>query len=172
MRKNLAKIALILSGVLALGALAPAAYAADTDATFSLTGGGISITAPLGAALTDGVAGDASVAGSLGIITVTDDRGSAAGWVASRSSSDFTGPGADILSSAVTYTPGTVTGTTVGEVTPVAGSAGVMTTSQTAFSGTLAVGNNEASWTPSVSVALPGNALVGDYTGTITHSVL
>jgi hypothetical protein len=171
--RTFAALATLVTGSLfSLAALAPAAHAADTNATFSLTGGEISISAPLTAALSDGVAGDASVAGSLGSTTVTDDRGSTAGWVASRASTAFTGPGDDILNSAVTYTPGSVTGTTVGDVTPVAGATGVMTTPQTAFSGTLAVGNNEASWTPSIAVALPANAQVGDFAGTITHSVL
>jgi len=164
--------AIVIGGMFSVVALAPAAHAATTDATFTLTGGALEINAPLSAALANGVAGDPSVAGSLGITTVTDDRGSEAGWVASRASSSFTGPGADILNSAVTYTPGAVTGTTLGEVTPVAGATGLMTTAQTAFSGTLAVGNNEASWTPSIAVALPGNALAGNFTGTITHSVL
>ena len=164
--------AIVIGGMFSVVALAPAAHAATTEATFTLAGGALEINAPLTAPLTDGVAGDTSVAGSLGITTVTDDRGSEAGWVASRASSAFTGPGADILSSAVTYTPGAVTGTPVGEVTPVAGTAGVMTTPQTAFSGTLAVGNNQASWTPSIAVALPANSLAGNFTGTITHSVL
>ena len=164
--------AIVIGAMFSMVALAPAAQAAETEAPFSLTGGEMSISAPPTAALVNGVAGDASVTGSLGETTVTDDRGSDLGWVASRASTVFSGPGADILASAVTYTPGAVTGTTTGVVTPVAGATGVMTTPQTAFSGTLAVGNNEASWTPTISVALPANALVGEFTGTITHSVL
>jgi len=37
--------------------------------------------------------------------------------------------------------------------------------------GTEASGNNAASYTPTLTVVLPADALAGDYTGTVTTSV-
>jgi hypothetical protein len=38
--------------------------------------------------------------------------------------------------------------------------------------GTLASGNNTASYTPTLTVSLPATALAGDYEGTVTTSVV
>jgi len=46
-----------------------------------------------------------------------------------------------------------------------------LATSRTAFSASALVGNNTASWNPTVNVTIPSAAVAGDYTGTITHSI-
>jgi hypothetical protein len=42
---------------------------------------------------------------------------------------------------------------------------------QTAFTGGSLVGNNSASWNPTLIVTIPAAAVVGTYTGTVTHTV-
>ena len=168
-------VAAILSGaVLSLGALTPAAHAADTTATFTLTAGALSVSAPGTAALTNAATGAASLNGSLGTVTVTDARGGTSGWTASATSTSFTGTGLSVIANTkVDYTSGTATTTSgVVHATPGAAVATAMGTSVTAFSGTLVVGNNSVSWAPSLTVNLPSNALAGNYSGTITHSVV
>lgn len=161
----------IAGALLSVAALAPAAQAAVTTATFTLTGGALSISAQASAALTNAAAGAASLSGSLGGVTVTDSRGSTAGWTSSVTSTSFTGTGLSVIApGSVSYAPGLATFT--GVVTPVPGLGGSMAASQTAVAGTVAVGNNTASWTPSITVTLPSNALAGAYSGTITHSVV
>ena len=64
-------------------------------ATFSLTGGNLTLTVGASAALTDEASGVAAntITGTLGTVSVTDARGGTAGWVASAGSSTFTGAG-------------------------------------------------------------------------------
>jgi hypothetical protein len=161
-----------VAAVVAIGATALPASAAgngDTTATFTLAGGSLDVTAAPGAALTDGAPGTASVSGTLGAVDVSDTRGSTAGWVVSAVSTTFV-DGAGSVSSGVGYdsgaltSTGTVTAATVGPTTITGVSAPVAT-------GTAASGNNTASYTPTLTVALPPSALAGDYTGTVTTSV-
>jgi hypothetical protein len=42
---------------------------------------------------------------------------------------------------------------------------------QAVVSATNVAGNTSVSWDPTVQVAIPANAISGDYTATITHSV-
>lgn len=168
-------VATILTGaMLSMVALAPAAHAADTTTTFSLTGGALSVTAPTTAALSDAAAGAAQLSGSLGNTTVEDLRGGTTGWAASATSTAFTGAlvaPATIANSSVLYTGGLAT--TTGVVTAASTAVDApMNVSVAAMSGTLVVGNNTATWNPGIKVNLPANALADNYSGTITHSVL
>lgn len=163
---GLATVATVL-----VGSSVGIANAQTTTGTFTIAGGALTVSVPASAALSNAGTGAVSVTGALGTVTVTDNRGSTAGWVASTSSSSFTGTGlSNIANSAVTYAPGLVTAFS-GVVTPVPGLGGAMGAPQTAFSGTVAVGNNAVSWNPTVTVALPSSVLAGTYTGTVTHSV-
>ena len=148
---------------------AMAADSGDTTATFTLAGGSLDVTAAAGAALTDGAPGAASVSGSLGAVGVSDTRGSTAGWVMSGASSTFV-DGAGSVSTGVSYNSGAATGST-GTVTPTSTGATSITAVAPVAAGTLASGNNTASYTPDLTVALPASALAGDYTGTVTTSV-
>lgn len=178
-RARRSAVATILTGaMLSMVALAPAAHAADTTTTFSLSAGALNVTAPASAAITDGAAGNTDVSGSLGTVQVTDERGGIIGWVASASSGSFTGDQPTtptvIANTEVDYLSGTATASS-GVVTPVPGSAvtpAAMGSPVTAFSGTVVLGNNSVSWAPTVTVNLPSDALAGAYSGTITHSVL
>ena len=158
---------------LAAAAALPAA-GADTTATFTLTAGALSISAPTGSvSLGTQVAraSSSTIGGPLGVVTVTDDRGGATTWVASVIVTAFTpttGPAVTAIpASQVTYVPGTVTEVGVTTAQPAEASlAGVVPV----VNGT-STGLSTASWNPIISVLVPANAAPGIYTATITHSV-
>lgn len=152
------------------------AMADDTATTFTLTGGSLTYSAPASAALGNSTSGDTSITGSLGAVSVTDDRGGVSGWVVSGSSSVFkdTGVGADTTagstSTAIAYTPGTVTKS--GTSTIASPAATSITSSASVVSASQVSGNNAASWNPTLDVTLPATALAGAYSGTVTTSVV
>lgn len=117
MRKNFAYLSAAAVGAAALLATAAlpasAAQTGDTTTTFALQGGTIDIAVRATAALTDGASGATSVSGSLGPVTVTDNRGIVGGWTASGASTTFAN--ASTTSTAVAYNSGAVT--TTGTVT-------------------------------------------------------
>jgi hypothetical protein len=154
--------------ILPLGS-ATAASSGDTTATFTLAGGSLDVTPAGSAALTNAAPGAASVSGSLGPVVVSDTRGSTAGWVMSAASTTFV-DGAGTVSTGVSYDSGEATAST-GTVTPTTTGATSITTGAPVAEGTLASGNNTASYTPTLTVSLPASALAGTYSGTVTTSV-
>jgi len=147
--------------------------------TFGVNVGLLQISAPDTAYLGTGDAGG-SVSGALGDITVTDNRAELApAWTATAVSSDFTTGGGTtaetIPASDVSYWSGQAIATTGPGVftpgQPTAADAVVIATPQTAFSLAGGVGDNSATWDPTLIVAVPSGAVAGTYTGTITHSV-
>jgi hypothetical protein len=162
-------VAGIVIAVLPAGA-AMAADTGDTVATFTLNGGSLDLTVEGDAALSDGAAGAASVTGSLGALGISDNRGISLGWVVSAASSTFV-DGAGSVSTGVSYDSGFATAST-GMVTPTTEGLTSITEVAPVAAGTLASGNNTASFTPTLTVALPASALAGDYSGTVTTSVL
>jgi hypothetical protein len=142
----------------------------DTVATFTLEGGSLDVTVAAGAALTDGAPGAASVAGSLGTVGISDTRGSTLGWIVSAASSTFV-DGAGSVSTGVSYDSGDATASTGTVTTTSQGATSIAAVAEVA-AGTLASGNNTASFTSTLTVGLPANALAGDYQGTVTTSVL
>ena len=156
-------------------------HAATTTTTFTLSGGSLSISAPsstvnLGTTGT----GSSTVSAQLGTVTVTDSRGALAGsWTATAASTDFTTGGASanetVAKANVNYWSGAATassGTAVflpGQV--LSANEVAIGSAQTAFSASAIVGNDSASWNPTIDVHLPAAAVTGTYTGTITHSV-
>jgi hypothetical protein len=144
-----------------------------TTTTFTVTSGALTITAPDTADLGSGAPGT-TITGSLGAVTVTDDRALlAASWTATASSTHFvTGGGTAneiIPASAAAYTVGSIT--TTGTITATGTDITLSGSAQTIVAGTSGVGDNTASWDPTVAVAVPASAVAGVYTGTITHSV-
>jgi hypothetical protein len=156
-----------------VAATALPATAADTTATFALAGGALSIAVQPDAALTNGASGAASVSGQLGNVDVTDLRGGTTNWSADGSSTAFTTgtlPNTNPTSTGVTYNTGAVSFT--GDSTIVNSGDHALTTAPSKVAGpTSIVGNNTASWNPTLTVALPANALSGNYSGTVTTSV-
>jgi hypothetical protein len=154
----------------------------DTTVTFTVTTtGGLSMTAPAAVNLgTEAVGGVLSAA--LGTTTVTDDRAlDVATWAVTASSTDWTVVGGTgtapetIPAGDVTYTPGaiTTTGTIVatGTATALANAAVAPAVDPTVVAGTGGIGDNTASWDPTISVAIPAGVVASGYTGVITQSV-
>lgn len=180
MRKQL--VALAIAGTAVAGIFAaPAANAEDTTTTFTLDAAGLlSISVPASTELSAGTATDAgTLSAQLGAVSVTDDRSAlVANWAASVTSTDFTtgaATAAETIGKAnVAYASGAATASSgVGVFTPGQAStalAEALSGTVTAFTATAAVGNNSASWNPTVIVTIPAAAVVGTYSGTITHS--
>jgi len=156
---------------------------ADTPVTFSVsTTGVLAITAPtgtvdLGSGASHGVGTTIGAPGNFGAVTVTDNRGlNPASWTATVSSTNFTNSvsSGDVIPVAdATYITGTVSpanglpsSATVLNATLILSGAPADVVSQTGFDG-----DNAATWTPGITVAVPANAVVGIYDGTVTHSV-
>jgi hypothetical protein len=165
--------AVLLAAMFAAVVALPAG--ATTPASFNLTAGALSISAPTDPVLLGTqVAASASstISGQLGTVTVSDQRGGPTTWIASVISTSFVqtpdnaGP-ADPASN-VSYAVGTIT------FTGTAGGAAVAAPNLTGVSpvvnGTTA-GIGTASWNPRISVVVPVNFAPGTYLATITHSV-
>jgi hypothetical protein len=151
---------------------------ADTDTTivtFTITAGALTINAPDSVNL-GSVASDAtSISGQMGPVTVTDLRDTLNGsWTATAISTDFTTGGATshetVPNVNVSYSPGPATSTTgTGTFTP--GPGGIINVPRVAFTGTDLIGNNSATWNPTLTINIPAATVAGTYTGTVTHSV-
>jgi hypothetical protein len=145
---------------------------AATPASFTLTAGALSISAPTASvSLGSQVASTSSstINGSLGVVTVSDQRGGTTTWTTSVISTAFTptaGP-ADPASN-VSYAAGPMTMSATVVATAVA--ATDLTGVSTVVTGA-STGISTASWNPTISVIVPANYAPGVYTATITHSV-
>lgn len=151
----------------------PAGGDPDTTMTFTVTSGLLTMTAPPTANLGSGAPGT-TITGALGTTVVTDNRALlSAHWTATASSTEFTtgtATGSEIIpASDATYTPGPIT--TTGTITATGFGITLSGTAQTVVSGTAGVGDNSASWDPTIAVAVPPNAVFGTYTATLTQSV-
>jgi hypothetical protein len=151
----------------------PAAQAgAATPASFTLTAGALSISAPttgvsLGSQVASSVA--STMSGQLGNVTVTDQRGGVTTWTASVISTAFTptaGP-ADPASN-VSYVVGPLTDSATVVATAV--NASDLTGVSIVVTGA-STGISTATWDPTISVLVPADFAPGVYTATITHSV-
>jgi hypothetical protein len=148
----------------------------DTSTTFTVTTGALSLTAQTAADLGSGAPGTTVTAG-LGAVTVTDDRALlSAAWSATASATDWT-TGAGLPDETIPvadsgYVPGTIdTSASAGTITATGSSITLAVTPAPVVTGTAGVGDNTATWDPTVSVAVPTAAVGGLYTGTVTQSV-
>lgn len=160
-----------VAGALVAASAVPAS-ADDTATTFSLTGGALTLSVQSAAALTNAASGTTTINGSLGAVSVTDNRGGTANWNVSGASTAFTGAIVGGSSStAVSYTGGTVTET--GTITVADGAATTLTTTAASVVAPTALsGNNTAAWSPQLAVTMPAGALADSYSGTVTTSIL
>jgi hypothetical protein len=173
-----ASIALIgavaLTGATALSASAEPISDGGAPVTVAVDGGEIVLGAPSALALT-AAAPNAPATGVLGTMTVTDTTASTTDWTVQVTVSDFVSTvNATVVdtipAAAFTYSPNVATVAGVATVVPGADSIGGNLS--TAQSATAVHGNNTASWTADVTLLIPSAALAGDYTGTVTHSLL
>jgi hypothetical protein len=160
-----------VAGLVAATVVAPSAMA-TTPATFTLTAGALSISAPTASvSLGSQVAATTAttMAGALGVVTVTDQRGGTTSWTASVISTAFTPPsGPADPASNVSYTPGVTTDSanvvaTAAPATDLTGVSPIVTGASTGIS--------TSSWNPTISVVVPADFAPGVYSATITHSV-
>ncbi|HEV7722462.1 MAG TPA: hypothetical protein VGO60_14310 [Iamia sp.] len=172
-------VGIVVGGVLGASGVASAAPTDDTTVTFEIEAGTLDITAPASADIGLGTPGG-TASGQLGPVTVADTRAALdSAWTASAISTDFTTGGATapetVDATLVSYWSGAATATTgTGTFTPGqanAGAAVAIDAEETAFTKTGGTGNNSATWNPTLVVAVPGGAVAGVYTGTITQSV-
>jgi hypothetical protein len=70
----------------------------------------------------------------------------------------------------VSYTAGSITKT--GTATYTANDPGNLTGASAAVTATGITGDNSATWTPTINVAVAGGTIATTYTATITHSVV
>lgn len=146
---------------------------ASTTVTFTVTTGALTITAPAASNLGSGAPGT-TISAPLGTVTVTDARALvSATWTATAASSAFTTGGVTtpetIPAADLTYNPGAIT--TTGIITTTGTAVTLSGAAQPVVTGTAGLGNNTASWDPTIAVAVPAAAVAGLYTGTLNQSV-
>jgi hypothetical protein len=105
---------------------------------------------------------------------VTDDRALlSASWTVTAASTDWTTgggtPAETIPATDAGYDPGSIT--TTGTITATGTSITLSNTAAPVVTGTDGVGDNTASWNPTISIAVPAAAVGGTYAGTLTQSV-
>ncbi|MEA3076333.1 MAG: hypothetical protein QOF60_1241 [Actinomycetota bacterium] len=166
------------------GAFAATPASASTSAYFVLTGGSLSISEPSAAGgvnLGGGTVGLVStVSGSLGPVTVTDNRALLlAAWQASVSSTEFVvttaGPtpaaNEKVALTNITYVAGLSTAASGGAFSGLT-VASMALPDGSRVAGTFAgSGANSATWNPTIAFSLLSSQVAGKYTGSITHSV-
>ena len=170
MIKMLTRVAFVaVLSAAALAAVAAPAAAVDTTVTMTVTSGALSISVPVSVDLGSGAPGT-QVSGSMGVLSVTDNRALAsASWTVTMASTDFANGASTIPASDISYTVGTIT--TTGTITALGTNVTVSNSAQTVVTGAAGVGDNTATWDPTLSVSVPASAVGGAYTGTVTHSV-
>jgi hypothetical protein len=169
---------LAVAGLAGAAGPAHAAQTGGTIATFSITAGTLDIVVPAStvALATGTIATGAPTASALlGAVSVTDNRGLLVGnWVTSVSSSAFvTGsstPNETVTPARIAYLAGAPTGTTGAGVFTPAVSTPLAAAPVTAAS-YVGIGNNTATWNPTLTFTLLSSQVAGLYTGTVTHSV-
>jgi hypothetical protein len=164
----------ITLGIAVLALVASTTALAQTlTATANVSGtAGISLNMPTNPTLTDVLDGSDQTVSYAPILGVVDARGNGAGWNLQISATNFSD------GSGHTLAPGTVSSVSAachsGSTCTAATSSGVtypLTVSTTAakfFNAALNTGLGKVDVTPTVQVAIPGNAYAGTYTSTVT----
>ncbi len=163
--------------ILAIAAVALAAatvsIAGTLTATATVSGtAGVSVTLPSNPSITNTIDGTDQTASYSPALGVVDARGTGAGWNLQISATNFSD------GSGHTLAPGTVSGATSachgGNSCTAATTSGIsypLTISGTAakfFNAATSTGLGKIDVTPSIDVAIPGNAYAGTYTSTVT----
>jgi hypothetical protein len=168
-------VAAVVGMLIVVIALPASAAPGDTTATVTVTGGSLSISVPgstahLGTRANTVAAG--TISGPLGEVQVLDARSAAAGstWTASAISTAFTGQSPALAATGVSYSAGTIT--KVGTAAYAANDPSSLVGVAPVVTATGITGDNSATWTPTITVAVPSNSVAGTYTAVITHSVL
>ncbi|MFF5527501.1 hypothetical protein ACFY8K_20840 [Streptomyces misionensis] len=149
--------------------LAAAADDPSTTITYTVTSGALTLSVPASANLGSGAPGT-QISAPIGPVTVTDDRALiSASWTVTAAETDFTNGSATIPATDATYAAGSVT--TTGTITVTPTNVTLSNSPQVVVTGSDGVGDNTASWDPTIAVNVPPSAVGGTYTGTLTQSV-
>ncbi|MFD7642954.1 hypothetical protein ACFV4P_20105 [Kitasatospora sp. NPDC059795] len=141
----------------------------STTVTFVVTSGALSLSVPASTDLGSGAPG-ATVSAPIGPCTVVDDRALlSASWTVTAAETDFVNGVSTIPATDADYSVGSVT--TTGTITVTSTDVTLSNSSQTVLTGSEGVGDNTATWDPTVTVHVPPSAVSGLYTGTLTQSV-
>ena len=164
----------IISIVAAVALVASTAALAGTlTATATVSGtAGVSLNLPSNPSISSTLDGTDQTASYSPVLGVVDARGTGAGWNLTISATDFSD------GSGHTLAPGTVTAAAQachsGSSCTAATSSGItypLTISGTAakfFNAAVSTGLGKVDVTPTIQVAIPGNAYAGTYTSTVT----
>ena len=164
----------IFTLVSALALVASAAALAGTFTTTATVSGtaGVSLSLPASAAISNTIDGTDQTASYAPLLGVVDARGTGAGWNLTISASSFSdGSGHTLAAGNVTAVAQTCHS---GSSCTAATSSGItypLTIGATAakfFSAALNTGLGKVDVTPTIQVAVPGNAYAGTYTSTVT----
>lgn len=178
---------------------APGAQAEDTTVTFTVTAGSLTLaiaseSGALGNVATN-VAGSIA-SGSIGTMTVSDQRGSLAGWTLTASmagpfqavngsgvAQDRDGDGStadDVIPCTAAKVTTPATATTTGAIAVFTGNAAGVTLTDTgsdgdcdgnAIASATSLGSHSAEFATTIAVTVPATALAGAYQGTLTQTV-
>ncbi|MGX4738494.1 hypothetical protein [Kitasatospora griseola] len=141
----------------------------STTVTFVVTSGALTLSVPASAVLGSGAPGT-SISAPIGPCTVVDNRALlSASWTVTAAETDFVNGPSTIPAADATYTVGSVT--TTGTITVTSTNVTLSNSAQTVLTGSAGVGDNTATWDPTVTVSVPASAVSGLYTGTLTQSV-
>ena len=149
-----------------------------TDLTLTITTpsapppptGALTISVPANFDLGSSTAGS-TISPTMGAVTVTDTRGTSAGWTVGVIASALTNTtvGNTIIPTAMSYSSGVITPS--GTVTMVEQDQTNLTGVVPIATASLGSGNFGATWTPTLQIVIAVGSADGVYTGTITHSV-
>jgi hypothetical protein len=161
--------------ILALAA-GTAALAGTFSATATVTGAGsTSLTLPASASITDTLDGTDQTATYAPILGVADARGTGAGWNLQISATTFSDGATHTLAQGQVASVSQAC--KAGSTCTVATSSGIAypltigTTATRFFSAALNTGLGKVDVTPTINVAIPGNAYAGTYTSTVTLAI-
>jgi hypothetical protein len=183
MRKSLV-LAVAAMSTAGIAALVPTAANAGTTVNVNLTGGALSVTEPSAAATLSGSAAAGTVlTQSLGSSTVTDDRGTLAGWtVTAKTSGDLANAGnthtislgTAIAGGPLNMATGAVTANGTSLLTGVgAGAGGSLNPSAaiTVATGASLAGGGSYSYNPTLTFTVPPNTFADNYSTVVTQTV-
>lgn len=157
--------------VVALAA-STAAFAGTLTATATVTGtAGISLTLPANPSLSDTLNGTDQTVSYAPLLGVVDARGTGAGWNLTISATTFSdgaghtlAPGTVASVSAACHAGSTCTAATNSVTYPIT----IGGTASKFFNAAANTGLGQVDVTPTIDVAVPGNAYAGTYTSTVT----
>ena len=152
---------------------ATAALAGNLTTTATVTGtAGISLNLPANPSITDTLDGTDQTVSYAPILGVVDARGSGAGWNLQISASTFSDGAGHTLAqgqvASVAQACHTLSTCTTATSTGITYPLSIGTVAAKMFSAALNTGLGKIDVTPTINVAIPGNAYAGTYTSTVT----